>query len=60
MDKTNEALEETGTKTEVLKKFLDKREAFFDRPEKLVCFLLGVLFGKIESIHFGVFNTHHL
>lgn len=53
VDEPNEALEEIRTGIAVLKKFLDKREAFFDCPEKLVCFLLGILFGKIESIQFG-------
>jgi len=53
MNGKNEIFEEIETSIEGLKNFLDNRKSFFDRPEKLVCFLLGILYGKIESIQFA-------
>jgi CRISPR-associated protein Csh1 len=33
-----------------LNEFINDRKSFFNLPEKIVCFLIGILFGKIESI----------
>ncbi len=50
MECKNENYKATEISIPSLNDFINDRKSFFNRSEKIVCFLIGILFGKLESI----------